>query len=80
MKGILRTRTPEEMKFARQLSDWIRRIRVLADTNHHQMGEVAGVRGSTLQSWERGESMPSPFQLVLLRRFARTNGWETPEL
>jgi DNA-binding transcriptional regulator YiaG len=80
VKGILRTRTPEEMKFAQQQSDWIRRLRALIGFTHQHMGDIAGVRGSTLQSWERGESMPTPYQLFLLRSFARGRGLETPEL
>lgn len=80
MRGIMRERTPQEMRFATQLSDWIRRLRVSGGLTHSRLAEVAGVIPSTLQKWERGESMPNPFQLYLLRSFARRGGMETPEL
>jgi transcriptional regulator with XRE-family HTH domain len=78
MKGLIRS--PEEMKFAGQLSDWIRSLRVNAGLTHGQLGEVAGVLPATQQRWERNESMPTPFQLFLLRSFARKRGQELPEL
>ena len=81
MNGILpRTRTPEELRFARDLSDWIRRVRVNLALSHGQLGEVAGVIATTMQRWEQGESMPKPDQLYRLRAFARTCGQEVPEL
>lgn len=81
MKGIvLHIRTPEEMQFADQLSDWIRRLRVSLGLTHGQLGEVAQVTPATMQRWEQGESMPGTFHLHLLRSFARTRGLETPEL
>lgn len=80
MRGTIRNRTPEEIRFATQVSDWIRKLRVDIDFNPAQLGDVAGVVPDTMVRWERGESMPSPFQLFLLRSFARKRGLEMPEL
>jgi DNA-binding transcriptional regulator YiaG len=80
MRGNIRTRTAEEIQFAKQLSEWIWKLRASVSFNPAQLADVASVASKTLVSWERGESMPSPFQLSLLRSFARKRGLEMPEL
>lgn len=80
MSGRAHTRSATEMRVAREISAWIRRMRVEGGHPHGRLAEVAGVVPSTLRHWEDGESMPSVSQLVLLRTFARKQGVEVPEL
>jgi transcriptional regulator with XRE-family HTH domain len=61
----------DERKYAAELGAWMRRKREARGLNQDEIAEVVGVSRCSVSRWETGRSMPSAYQLHLLRSFLK---------